>query len=351
MLKTISQDALRSPNQPLSKRSCLNHNLFSTDINRINITMNKVALFCLGLGLTSKKDYSAVDRLLGFLTLVPLIFVFLTPINAASAVVLSIGGYPPWDKAIIGLVTVAFAGWGINTLNHYIDRERDKIIWPQRAIPSGRVKASTALASAVVALICALLLSCFFFNPTNFLILLVAIILGAFYSAFLRDRIGYLSLPPIIGLISLGGWSAFSPETLFTSWLPWLLYLIHLVWQAGHIMVYYPLHIIPQVTDKQKMKMPTAFFFKPSAKTAVRIGIGFICLTFMMSIILHIFASLSHLYLVIVLVTGIYGLSAGFIFLRDTSNTKKGLRAFTALSTFRLATVAAILLDIFISHI
>jgi 4-hydroxybenzoate polyprenyltransferase len=313
--------------------------------------MNKVALYCLGLGLTSKKDYSVADKLLGFLTLVPPIFLLLTPINASGAVVLSISGYPPWDKAIIGLITVALAGWGINALNHYLDRERDKVIWPQRAIPVGRVKASTALASVVIALVCALLLSWFFFNPTNFFILLLAIILGAFYSTYLRDKVGYLSLPPIVGLISLGGWSAFSPETLFTSWLPWFLYLLHLVWQAGHIMIYYPLHIIPGVTDKRKMKTPPAFFFVPSAKTAVGIGIGFVCLTFVMSIILPIFASLGYLYLAIVLVTGIYGLSAGVIFLRDTSNTKKGLRAFTALSTFRLATVAAILLDVFISNI
>ena len=313
--------------------------------------MNKVTLFCLGLGLTNKKDYSVADKLLGFLTLVPPIFLLLTPINASSAVVLSINGYPPWGKAILGLITVAFAGWGINTLNHYLDRERDKAIWPERTLPSGRVNANTALASVVVTLTCALLLSWVFFNPANFIILLLAIALGAFYSAYLRDRIGYLSLPPIVGLISLGGWAAFSPETLFISWLPWFLYFLHLSWQAGHIMIYYPLHIIPEVTNKQKMKIPPAFFFVPSARTAVGIGIGFVCLTFVLSIILPIFSSLGYLYLAIVLVTGIYGLTAGVIFLRDTSDTKKGLQAFTALSAFRLATVAAILLDVFISQI
>ena len=133
--------------------------------------MNKVALYCLGLGLTNKKDYSVADKLLGFLALVPPIFLLLTPINASSAVVLSIGDYPPWGKAIIGLITVALAGWGINALNHYLDRERDKVIWPERTLPSGRIKASTALASVVITLICALLLSWFFFNIANFIIL------------------------------------------------------------------------------------------------------------------------------------------------------------------------------------
>src|SRR4030042_3764709 len=120
--------------------------------------MNKVALYCLGLGLTNKKDYSVADKLLGFLALVPPIFLLLTPINASSAVVLSIGDYPPWGKAIIGLITVALAGWGINALNHYLDRERDKVIWPERTLPSGRVRASTALASVVITLTCSLLL-------------------------------------------------------------------------------------------------------------------------------------------------------------------------------------------------
>ncbi len=313
--------------------------------------MNKVTLFCLGLGLTSKKEYSIIDRFVGFLTLVPLIFVFLTPINAASAVVLSIGGYPPWGKAIIGLITVALAGWGINALNHYMDSERDKVIWPERAIPAGRVQANNALTSAAIALIGALLLSWFFFNPANFLILLLAIILGAFYSAYFRDRVGYLSLPPIVGLISLGGWSAFSPETLFISWLPWFLYFLHFSWQAGHIMIYYPLHIIHEANGKQKIKIPPAFFFVPSTKTAVSIGVGFVCLTFVLSILLPILAPLGYLYLAVILVAGIYGLSAAVKFLRDTSNTKRGLQAFTALSVFRLATVAAILLDIFISQV
>jgi 4-hydroxybenzoate polyprenyltransferase len=275
----------------------------------------------------------------------------LTPINAAAAVVLSVGGYPPWDKAILGLITVALAGWGINALNHYIDRERDKVIWPERAIPAGRVRASTALVSAVLAFVCALLLSWFFFNPSNFIILLLAIMLGAFYSVYLRDRVGYLSLPPIVGLVSLGGWAAFSPETLFTSWLPWFLYLLHFAWQAGHIMIYYPLHTPPEAADNKTIKLPLAFFFVPSAKTAVSIGIGFVCLTLLLSTLLPLLTPLSYLYLALVLAAGLYGLTIGIKFLRNISDTKKGLQAFTAVSIFRLVTVAAILLDIFLSQI
>lgn len=313
--------------------------------------MNKGALFYLGLGTASKPTYSVKDRLFGFFTLVPPIFLFLTPVNAASAVVLSIGGYPPWDKAILGLITVAFAGWGVNAINHYIDQGRDKIIWPQRALPAGRVNPIIALMSALLAFICALLLSWFFFNPTSFVILLLAIMLGAFYSVYLRDRVGYLSLPPIVGLVSLGGWSAFSPETLFSSWLPWFLYFLHFSWQAGHIMIYYPLHVTAETSGKPSIKIPPAFFFTPSRNIAVGIGLGFISLTILLSILLPLLTSLSYIYLLLVLASGVYGLVMGIRFFRNTLDNKRGIQAFTAVSMFRLVTVIAILLDVFLAQI
>jgi len=309
--------------------------------------LNQVLRSFLGLGLATKENYSSTDRLLGFLTLVPPIFLLLTPLNAAGAAVLSIQGYPSWDKCILGFLAVAFAGGGIVTLNNYIDRERDKKIWPERSIPSGRVKASSALASAIFLFICALLTSWFFFNPVNFFILLLAIILGSLYSAYLRNKVGYLSLPPIVGLIYIGGWAAFSPETLFTSLLPWYLYLLGLVWQAAHIMVYYPLHLTYRINGKPIIKLP-AFFFSPPPQFAVGIGIGFLVLTLLLSSLLPLLAPLSALYLILVLATGIYALSSGLRLLRDASNREKGLKAFASLTIFRLTISVAILIDIFI---
>mgnify|MGYP001102068966 CR=1 FL=1 len=181
----------------------------------------------------------------------------------------------------------------------------------------------------------------------NFLILLLAIILGSFYSAYLRDRVGYLSLPPIVGLIYPGGWAAFSPETLFTSVLPWYLYLLGLVWQAAHIMVYYPMHIPYGVNDKSVMKLP-AFFFIPSPRVVAGIGVGSICLTLLLSGLLPLLAPLSPIYLTLVLATGIYALGSGLKLLRDASSKEKGLKAFASLTIFRLTISVAILLDIFI---
>jgi len=258
--------------------------------------MNRLALLCLGQGLIAKRKYSIADQILGFAALVPLIFLVITPINAASAVVLSLDGFPPWDKAVLGLIAVALAGWGINAFNHFIDRKRDTIVWPDRVIPSGRVKASYALFLIIITLICSLLISYIFFNVVNFIILLIAITGGLLYSAFLRDKFGYLSLPPIVGLISLGGWVAFSPETLFNNILPWFLYLLHVFWQAGHIMIYYPLHIVAEKKGSDRIKVPPALFFAPSIKTAVCLGVIFVGLTFVLSLILPLLVSLNYIY-------------------------------------------------------
>jgi len=313
--------------------------------------MNRIALLCLGQGLIAKRSYSIADKLLGLITLVPLIFLVITPINAASAVVLSLNGYPPWNTAIIGLIAVALAGWGINAFNHFVDRGRDSIIWPERAIPSGRVKESNAIALIAITLISALLLSYLFFNLLNFFILLLAIVFGLLYSAFLRDKIGYLSLPPIVGLISLGGWAAFSPGTLLSSPVPWFLYVLHVFWQAGHIMVYYPLHIVTGQSDKQVIKIPPALFFTPSSKTAVGIGVAFIGLTLILSLLLPLLTSLSYIYLILVFGAGIYGLIMGFKFLLNINDRKQGVRAFAAVSIFRLVSVIAILFDVFLNRI
>jgi 4-hydroxybenzoate polyprenyltransferase len=181
------------------------------------------------------------------------------------------------------------------------------------------------------------------FNPATFYILLTALVLGGLYSAYLRDRVGYLALPPIVGLIYLGGWAAFAPDTLFNSWLPWYLYLLGVVWQTAHIMIYYPLHVIDA-------DAPPALFFRPSPRAAVRIGIIFTCLTLVLSGLLPLVApTLGVLYVVPVIAAGIYALIVGFRLYKDTTNRKKGMVAFNSLSAFRLIISAAILLTVFLA--
>ena len=285
------------------------------------------------------------DRASGFFSLMRPLFFILTPVNAASAAVLSLGGFPMLSKCILGFLSVAFASCAVNVFNDYLDRERDRIIWPNRAIPGGRVKPNEALLVAFLSLVISLAITWWTFNPATFSILLLALILGGLYSVYLRDKVGYLSLPPIVGLIYLGGWAAFSPDTLFTSFLPWYLYLLGVVWQAAHIMIYYPLHLAPG-KGMSDINTPPALFFTPSPKAAVEIGIVFTCFTLILGVLLPLLTTLSPFYIIPVIATGIYALVYGFRFLKDILNKEKGMAAFRAISVFRLVISAAILLTV-----
>ena len=302
-----------------------------------------------GDGLTAKPEYNFGDRVLGFLTLIRPIFLILTPLNAASAVVLGLGRFPSWTQCIIGFCAVALAGAAVNSFNDYIDRERDKHIWQSRSIPSGRVKPKEALIMVLVFFAASLSIAWWYFNPLTFVILLLATILGCLYSIYLRDKVGYLSLPPIVGLIYLGGWAAFSPETLFTSFLPWYLYLMGVVWQAGHIMVYYPLHLTEGAGGGQGKKVPSALFFVPSPRFAVTLGVVFFCITLVLAGLLPLIAPLGPLYFVFVLPVGIYALYRCLKLLGDSMNRSKGLQAFGAVTIFRLTISASILLVVLLS--
>ena len=296
--------------------------------------------------LAAGKAYSLRDRVSGFVALARPLFFILTPVNAASAAVLALGTYPPLTQCLLGFVAVAFASCAVNVFNDYVDRERDSFIWPARPIPGGRVKPGEALAVVIVALGISLSIAWFVFNPLTFSLLLLAVVMGGLYAAYLRDRVGYLSLPPVVGLIYLGGWAAFSPGTLFSSLIPWYLYLLGVVWQAAHIMIYYPLHVVPTAGRRTDIKLPPALFLTPSPQLAVRIGIGFTCLTLLLGAGLFFMVNLGAVYLILVIAAGMYALMGGLKLSRDSLNRGRGLKAFTSLSVFRLVISAAILISI-----
>jgi geranylgeranylglycerol-phosphate geranylgeranyltransferase len=285
------------------------------------------------------------ERLSGFLTLIRPFFFVLTPVNAAAAAVLALGGYPSLRECLLGFFAVAFASCAVNVFNDYTDRARDKAIWPNRPIPSGKVKSREALLVIMISLAISLSIAWLAFYPLTFSILLLAIILGGFYSTFLRDRVGYLSLPPIVGMIYLGGWAAFSPATLFSSWLPWYLYLLGVVWQAAHIMIYYPLHVV-NTSAGSPGKAPRALFFRPSPKVAVKIGIVFTCLTLALAVSLVFTTTLGVLYLSLVIIAGLYALISGLRLRGDVLDKTRGLKAFKALSVFRFVISVSILLSV-----
>ena len=180
-------------------------------------------------------------------------------------------------------------------------------------------------------------------------ILLAAVILGSLYSLYLRDKVGYLTLPPIEGLIFLCGWACLSPDTLFSTALPWYLYLLGLVWQSGHILAHYVLNIRFDEQGKPNIMTP-AFLSKPSLQSASRMTMGCAILLLIMSVLLPVLTPLSFLYSVPVAAYGIYTLYQCLAFIKSAENKENMHRAWSSLSIFRMVISAAISLSILVFH-
>jgi heme O synthase-like polyprenyltransferase len=299
-----------------------------------------------GARMQPKTHYDFKDKLFGFLSLVKPPFIFMTPFNAASAAVLAINGYPHWDLVIGGFFCAFLASIGANIFNRYADRERDKIFWPDRAIPSGRIRAVYVLMATLGCYLAALLICWRVFNATTMIILAIGLVTSSLYSTHLRDHVGYLSLPPIEGTIFLAGWAALAPGTLFTL-TPWVMYLIGLFWQASHIMSHYMLHIKYAADGKPRIITP-AFFNKPSPRSASYLILLFILISFALSIWLIFLTSLSYIYMGIVLAAGINAIVRSVILAKDFANHEKLHEAWSSLSLFKMAAAVAVLLDILV---
>lgn len=302
-----------------------------------------------GSDLPARVSYGLAERAAGYLTLARPLFLVLTPINAASAAVLAIRGLPSWEICLAGFFTGALAAAGVNIFNQYADKVRDRALWPQRAIPSGRVKAGAALAISLLAYAAALVLCWFFFNPTAFGLLLAAMVLGSLYSTHLRDRIGYLSLPPIEGLIFLCGWACLAPQTVFTTALPWYLYLLGVVWQSAHITAHYVLNIRADEKGQEEIATPL-FLSKPSARTAARLTLALAGLLFIMSVLLPLLTEISWLYIAPVAAFGLYTVYRCRVFLKAALDMENVHRAWSSLALYRLVISAAIILSIIVYH-
>jgi 4-hydroxybenzoate polyprenyltransferase len=301
----------------------------------------------MGQGNTIKSSYTLGDRLVGALDITRPVLSGMGALGVAGGAALAYGGFPVWTKCIIGVFAALLAFAGIHAFNDFVDQRRDVVCWPGRPIPSNRLTPRQGLYLATASFIVSMVIVWFFFNPTCFAVSAVSIGLGCLYSGYLRDRVGYLILPPIEGMLWLCGWTAFAPGTLFTSWLPWILWLFSATWQAGHIMVYSPLHPIQHVKGTKLTQVP-AFFKRTSPQTATILGFIFLCLAAAVSIYLGFVFSLGLLYLVPTALMALLALAISYNFARDPENLGKGIRAFTFATYFMLVARVFMLLSVFL---
>jgi 4-hydroxybenzoate polyprenyltransferase len=252
----------------------------------------------------------------------------------------------PWAQIILGIIAVFTSVGSMHTFNDYIDRIRDVNIWPSRPLPSGRLQPREALMLAIAFLSLGLVIALIDFNPTCFLIMLVTAIGGLIYSKWLRNRIGYLSLPVIVGLIPVGGFAAFAPSLVLSDKAIWVIYIILVLWQAGHILVYSPVHGVTASEVGPRTAVPT--FIKPLTPkgTAKLATFFFICLLGINAYFYRI-ALMSPIYMLITSAFGIFVISSGLRLIRDPS-AENSVRAFKLASTYALVLCLAITLDLLV---
>jgi 4-hydroxybenzoate polyprenyltransferase len=288
----------------------------------------------MGRGNIVKESYTVGDRLAGALDITRPILSIMGALGVASAAALAYGGFPVWSQCLVGVIAALLAFSGIHAFNDFIDQRRDVVCWPGRPIPSRRMAARQGLFLAIGAFAIALVIIWF-------------LGLGCLYSSYLRDRVGYLILPPIQSILWLCGWAAFSPDTLFSSWSPWVLWLFSVSWQAGHIMVYSPLHPIQRVKGTKLTQVP-AFFKRTSPQTAAILGFMFLCLAAVLSIYLGYYFDLGIIYFIPTALMALVALAISFRFMRDPENFARGIQAFSFATYFMLAARVFILLSVFL---
>ena len=299
----------------------------------------------MGRGNVINPSYSLGERIAGALDITRPVLTFMGALGVSSAVALSLRAIPPWHQCLAGFIAALIAFGGIHAFNDFVDARRDQSCWPGRPIPSRRLTSSQALSLAVLSFAVSLALVGIFFTRLSLEISLIAVALSCLYSGYLRDKVGYLVLPPIQGLLWLCGWAAFSPDTLFNSWLPWLLYLFSIAWQSGHIMIYSPLHPLRKIKGTTLTQVP-ALFFHTSARVAAAMGFWFLCLAVALGLYLGFYAHLGWIYVVPVALISLPALQASHRFSRAPEDFGRGIKAFSFATYYMLAARVFILINV-----
>jgi len=189
--------------------------------------------FLLNWGLPHSKS-TIKNRILGFISEQrPLVAAMLFPAVLACST-LALKRFPDLGEVAVVLVVVYLAVACMHVLNDVIDADRDRMKWPLRPLPTGLVSRGEATIYALAMGIISLILAFYYFNWQFPLVIFLTLVLGSIYTAYTRDKIGYLTLIFIPALAPIGVWVAFSAHTVF-SWIPWLLFLFVALHQIGHI--------------------------------------------------------------------------------------------------------------------
>jgi heme O synthase-like polyprenyltransferase len=154
--------------------------------------------------------------------------------------------------------------------------------------------------------------------------------LGCAYP-FLRDKVGYLTLPPIPALIGIGGWVSVRPETLFSSPIPWILFLVFVGWQSFHILA------MPWAITHEK-----TFFVKFSPRNTAILSVIFSIITFILIFFLFIEVNFNFIFLLIAILLSILFWGAAYSMVKTPLDDEKTIRAFKVATSYNIFLCIAI---------
>jgi 4-hydroxybenzoate polyprenyltransferase len=234
------------------------------------------------------------------------------PLMFFAGAFLAIGRVPPANMILLGFIAVYALTSAEHTIDDFIDKEIDKKKWPQRPLPTETI-------------------SRWIFNWQLVVVELIALGLGTIYP-FLRDRIGYLILSPIPALIGLGGWVAYSPHTLFTSPVPWLLYIVFATWQAFHILT------LPWALTVAKI-----FVVRPEPRYVAIMSVMFSVMTLLSAVLLSLYIENSFVFVLVMIVISLLFWSSAVPLVRDPTKTENSYRAVMAATNYNIIMCAALM--------
>jgi 4-hydroxybenzoate polyprenyltransferase len=300
----------------------------SKGIEMMGKTMNIMGILY-GMGIPRGEGFKS--KILALICMQRPAIAVMGPLMFFAAAVLAKGALPSFEAILFGSIAVYLLSAAEHSIDDTIDKEIDKVKWPTRPLPLGILKRETGAFYAMSLAIIGVVISYLFFNWQLVAVELVALGLGTLYP-FLRNRFGYLVLAPIPPLIGVGGWIAYSPETLFTSPIPWILYLVFFFWQAFHILT------LPWAINVAK-----TFIVRPKPKTVVLLSVVLSVVTLVFTLYLSTFIANSWFFVVTMMVMSIVFWITAVPLIKEPTSMQNSLMATMVATNYNIVMCAVLI--------
>ncbi len=248
------------------------------------------------LGIAAPLEHTFRNRILGLVSLMRLGFgITLLPMVLGVA---ALAGIPVTDSVLLPVCVVAILAGGVVTgTNDIIDAQRDKEKWPKKPLASGLISKSGAVLFTAILLVLTLAIARLAVSWLFAVALLTTMVLNYVYSAYSRDKIGYVTaIFPSVTLPVLV-FIAVSPSMLLAT-LAWATYVY---FAAGSIAI--------QITHEALDPTIPALFVRPRALVEEALYVVSVIIWLLVSLWMFSYAHLSWLWLVPVAVFTVWILS------------------------------------------